>query len=203
MGTVYCKHRKYNSKRKAEMRSVTVVILAFIAQVNAEDFADKLVNKLTQKLVEKLQQVTDLDDSTLGKAAPSSTLTKSAALPAAVPRGSFRSTMQGCPIARTSPVTHAQILLGSDSGGLVFVPDSISVKAGEKITYKNNAGFPHNIVFDEDNVPEGVDAGKISREDYLNAPGETYEVSFDKAGEYSYYCEPHQGAGMKGKITVG
>ena len=25
---------------------------------------------------------------------------------------------------------------------------------------------------------------------------------FDTPGEYSYYCEPHQGAGMAGKIIV-
>ena len=48
----------------------------------------------------------------------------------------------------------------------------------------------------------GVNADAISHEDYLNAPGETYKVKFDAAGEYGYYCEPHQGAGMVGKIVV-
>ena len=48
----------------------------------------------------------------------------------------------------------------------------------------------------------GVNANAISRDDYLNAPGETYTVKLDKAGEYGYYCEPHQGAGMVGKIIV-
>jgi plastocyanin len=113
--------------------------------------------------------------------------------------------IMGCPIAvvsRTSPVAQATIKLGSDSGGLVFVPDSVTVKSGETVQWQNNAGFPHNIVFDEDNVPDGVDVGSISREDYLNAPGETYEIKFDKAGTYGYYCEPHRGAGMQGKIIV-
>eukprot|EP00747_Dinoflagellata_sp_TGD_P154436 gnl/TRDRNA2_/TRDRNA2_177501_c0_seq1.p1 gnl/TRDRNA2_/TRDRNA2_177501_c0~~gnl/TRDRNA2_/TRDRNA2_177501_c0_seq1.p1 ORF type:complete len:206 (+),score=37.82 gnl/TRDRNA2_/TRDRNA2_177501_c0_seq1:65-619(+) len=115
--------------------------------------------------------------------------------------------MNGCPIAvgRNLPVVIARdgaVKLGSDTGGLVFVPDSVTIKAGESVQFTNNAGFPHNIVFDEDNVPEGVNAESLSREDYLNAPGETYKVKFDKAGEYGYYCEPHQGAGMKGKIVV-
>merc|ERR1719194_337977 len=112
--------------------------------------------------------------------------------------------LMGCPVAvtsRTNP-TQAVVKLGSDSGGLVFVPDSIEIKSGDKITFTNNAGFPHNIVFDEDNVPEGVSTDSLSREDYLNAPGETYEVKFDKAGTYGYYCEPHRGAGMQGKIVV-
>jgi plastocyanin len=113
--------------------------------------------------------------------------------------------MQGCPLAvapRTSPVAAATVLLGSDAGGLVFVPDSVTIKSGESVTFKNNAGFPHNVIFDEDSVPDGVNAEGISREDYLNAPGETYDVKFSTAGEYGYYCQPHQGAGMKGKIIV-
>jgi len=124
-------------------------------------------------------------------------------------RGFMQPLIRGCPIAvvsgnRMLPVVHADatVKLGSDSGGLVFVPDSVSVKAGGTVQFVNNAGFPHNIIFDEDNVPEGVNAEKLSREDYLNAPGETHNVKFEKAGEYGYYCEPHQGAGMKGKITV-
>lgn len=47
-----------------------------------------------------------------------------------------------------------------------------------------------------------MNAEAISHEDYLNAPGETFSVKLDTAGEYGYYCEPHQGAGMAGKITV-
>eukprot|EP00951_Prasinocladus_malaysianus_P047151 scaffold649148_cov38-Prasinocladus_malaysianus.AAC.1 len=47
----------------------------------------------------------------------------------------------------------ATIKLGSDSGALVFEPSSVSVSKGEAINFVNNAGFPHNIVFDEDEVP--------------------------------------------------
>ncbi|KAG6482660.1 plastocyanin-like [Zingiber officinale] len=96
------------------------------------------------------------------------------------------------------------VLLGSDSGELAFVPSSFSVAAGEKIVFKNNAGFPHNVVFDEDEVPAGVDAGAISmaEEDLLNAQGETYSVTLSAKGTYGFYCAPHQGAGMVGKVTV-
>jgi plastocyanin len=58
------------------------------------------------------------------------------------------------------------------------------------------------VVFDEDAVPAGVNADAISREDLLNAPGETFSVKLTAAGDYTYFCEPHQGAGMVGKITV-
>ncbi|KAL2346206.1 hypothetical protein Fmac_000206 [Flemingia macrophylla] len=97
-----------------------------------------------------------------------------------------------------------EVLLGGDDGSLAFIPKEFSVAPGEKIVFKNNAGFPHNVVFDEDEIPGGVDAGKISmpEEDLLNAPGETYSVTLDAKGTYSFYCSPHQGAGMVGKVTV-
>lgn len=95
-----------------------------------------------------------------------------------------------------------EVLLGANGGVLVFEPSEFTVKAGDTITFKNNAGFPHNVVFDEDEVPSGVDATKISKEEYLNAPGETYSVTLTVPGTYSFYCEPHQGAGMVGKVTV-
>lgn len=97
-----------------------------------------------------------------------------------------------------------EVLLGASDGSLAFVPSEFSVAPGEKIVFKNNAGFPHNIIFDEDEVPSGVDVSKISmsEEDLLNAPGEVYSVTLDAKGTYSFYCSPHQGAGMVGKVTV-
>jgi hypothetical protein len=49
----------------------------------------------------------------------------------------------------------------------------------------------------------GVVADDISREEYLNAPGEKYTVKLTTAGSYRYYCEPHQGAGMVGTVRKG
>uniref|UniRef100_A0A0E0DVC3 Plastocyanin n=1 Tax=Oryza meridionalis TaxID=40149 RepID=A0A0E0DVC3_9ORYZ len=95
-----------------------------------------------------------------------------------------------------------EVLLGANGGVLVFEPNDFTVKSGETITFKNNAGFPHNVVFDEDAVPSGVDVSKISQEEYLNAPGETFSVTLTVPGTYGFYCEPHAGAGMVGKVTV-
>lgn len=35
----------------------------------------------------------------------------------------------------------------------MFEPSSVTIKAGETVDFVNNAGFPHNVVFDEDAVP--------------------------------------------------
>jgi plastocyanin len=94
------------------------------------------------------------------------------------------------------------VKMGSDNGQLVFVPDEIKVCKGDSVTWVNNKGGPHNVVFDEEEVPSGVNAEKLSMDDQLGEPGETYTQKFDTAGSYSYYCQPHRGAGMNAVLTV-
>jgi plastocyanin len=133
------------------------------------------------------------------------------AAPASVKVGPVRASLEntgkalvaaGAALILAAPATAATIKMGGDDGALAFVPKSVTVASGEAIVFKNNAGFPHNIVFDEDEVPEGVDADAISHPDLINAPGEEWSLTLSKAGKYEYYCEPHQGAGMVGSITV-
>jgi plastocyanin len=94
------------------------------------------------------------------------------------------------------------VKMGSDNGQLVFVPDEITVCKGDTVTWVNNKGGPHNVVFDEEAVPSGVDAESISMEDQLGDEGATFSQKFDVAGTYGYYCQPHRGAGMNGNLVV-
>ena len=66
----------------------------------------------------------------------------------------------------------------------------------------NNKAGPHNVVFDEDAIPDGVSQEAISMDTQLGEEGETFSMKFDKAGTYEYYCEPHRGAGMMGTLVV-
>jgi plastocyanin len=95
-----------------------------------------------------------------------------------------------------------QVKMGSDSGQLVFVPDEIKICSGDSVTWVNNKGGPHNVVFDEEAVPSGVDVEKISMDDQLGDEGATFTMKFEKAGKYSYFCEPHRGAGMNAELFV-
>jgi len=94
------------------------------------------------------------------------------------------------------------VKLGSDGGQLVFVPDEVTIKVGDSVTWVGNKGMPHNVVFDEEAVPDGVDLAKINHEDMINEDGEKVTSKFDKAGTYAYYCEPHRGAGMNATVVV-
>jgi len=94
------------------------------------------------------------------------------------------------------------VKMGSDSGQLVFVPDEIKICKGDSVSWVNNKGGPHNVVFEEDGIPKGVDKDAISMEDQLGDEGETYVKKFDVPGSYAYYCEPHVGGGMKAPLVV-
>jgi plastocyanin len=96
----------------------------------------------------------------------------------------------------------ADVKLGSDGGQLVFVPDEITIKVGDSVTWSGNKGMPHNVVFDEEAVPDGTDLAAINHEDMVNDEGEKVTSKFTKAGTYAYYCEPHRGAGMNGTVVV-
>merc|ERR1719159_2267393 len=94
------------------------------------------------------------------------------------------------------------VKMGSDSGQLVFVPDEVKICKGDTVTWTNNKGGPHNVVFDEEAIPKGVSQESISMDDQLGEEGQTFSKKFDVAGSYSYYCEPHRGAGMQAELTV-
>merc|ERR1719401_3159534 len=94
------------------------------------------------------------------------------------------------------------VKMGSNGGQLVFVPDEVTIKAGESVTWVGNKGMPHNVVFDEEAVPDGTNLEAINHEDMVNDEGEKVTSKFTKAGTYAYYCEPHRGAGMNGVVIV-
>ena len=91
-----------------------------------------------------------------------------------------------------------QVKMGADNGMLAFQPAKVTIKAGDTVQWVNNKLSPHNVVFDS----SAKDADKYTHKGLAFAPGETFEATFDEAGTYDYYCEPHRGAGMKGSIIV-
>jgi len=93
------------------------------------------------------------------------------------------------------------VKMGSDNGQLVYVPDEVTICKGDSVTWINNKGGPHNVVFDDEASPEGVNLEALSQEDYVDE-GKSFTRKFDKEGSYAYYCQPHRGAGMNGNIIV-
>ena len=96
------------------------------------------------------------------------------------------------------------VKMGSDGGLLQFEPATVTVSKGDTVTWENNKMAPHNVIFDENGIPGGkAAADKLSHDQLTFSPGESYSSTFDvEPGEYSYYCAPHRGAGMVGKVIV-
>ncbi|MEB3293037.1 MAG: plastocyanin [Synechococcales bacterium] len=87
--------------------------------------------------------------------------------------------------------------------GLVFDPPIVNIKAGDTVTWNVGSLPPHNVVF-EKTPGDAALAASLSHKG-LEGAGKTFSVTFPAdapAGDYSYFCMPHRGAGMVGKIKV-
>lgn len=110
-------------------------------------------------------------------------------------------------VAAPASAASYEVKMGSDSGLLKFEPSELTVKPGDTVTWVNNKMAPHNVVFDGPGVPGGDKglADKISHTNLTFAPGESYSTTFTNdmpAGSYTYFCAPHRGAGMVGKVVL-
>jgi plastocyanin len=70
-----------------------------------------------------------------------------------------------------------------------FNPSTITIKAGDKVIWKNNDPVPHSIVGDNFQGSTGA---------FSN--GGEFSMIFGTAGEYNYHCGIHPS--MQGKIIV-
>ena len=105
----------------------------------------------------------------------------------------FITLLLALPVYATENTMSMDIQMGY-KGNLVYEPNEMTVKVGDTVTFMIGDLPPHNIVFL--NNPE------LSHPDLAFVSGEKFPVTFDKAGEYEFQCEPHAGAGMKGVIHV-
>lgn len=90
--------------------------------------------------------------------------------------------------------------------GLKYVPARLTVKAGDTVSWRNTDGMAHTVTGDpakarderSARLPEGAepwDSGDIEA-------GQSWSRQFDVPGEYTYFCIPHELAGMVATVTV-
>lgn len=89
---------------------------------------------------------------------------------------------------------------------LKFDPATVSIKVGDTIHWDNVASVSHTSTDDPSKAATASDAvlpsGAQTWDSGLLNPGQTFDHQFTVAGDYDYFCIPHEGAGMKGHITV-
>jgi plastocyanin len=87
-----------------------------------------------------------------------------------------------------------------------FVPETVSIKAGETVSWDNPGIITHSVTFDPKfakvpgNVvlPPGVapfDSGDMEED-------ATFKHTFTVAGTYKYICKYHEEMGMTGTVVV-
>lgn len=75
-----------------------------------------------------------------------------------------------------------------------FEPETVTIAPGDTVRWRNMGG-DHNVFADD----ESFSSGEPSSGSW------TYSHTFDTAGEFGYYCQPHggpNGAGMAGTVVV-
>jgi len=90
--------------------------------------------------------------------------------------------LAGCGPSGSQPTTPS---VAPSSGGatvvikdFAFTPATVTIKAGETVTWRNEDGVPHDATGD------GFTSGSISQ-------GQSYTRKFDKRGTYTYVCSVH------------
>lgn len=72
---------------------------------------------------------------------------------------------------------------------IAFDPASVTINAGEKVTWTNEDSVPHTVVGDN---------GEFESDTL--AKGDTFSFTFDQAGTYAYHCSIHPN--MRGTVIV-
>lgn len=93
--------------------------------------------------------------------------------------------MGGAPTATKPPSGPHEVSIGFN----VFLPILLTVPVGTTVTWVNNDGSNHNVVFTDQ-----VKSGRLRHD-------ATYTRTFTAAGTYPYQCAIH-GEMMKGTIVV-
>jgi plastocyanin len=115
-------------------------------------------------------------------------------------------------MAPITGTTHEVKMVGDAATGYKFVPENLTIKAGDGVKWTMVSGGPHNVAFQ--NVPAAAksqlmanmpdqSSGELSSKMFMQ-PNEGMTMSFANvaAGKYDYICTPHLAMGMKGSITV-
>ncbi len=73
-----------------------------------------------------------------------------------------------------------------------FSPAKAKVPVGATVVWMNDGGV-HNVVADDQSFNSGAATSET---------GELFVWTFEAAGSFGYFCQPHKSLGMTGTVTV-
>jgi plastocyanin len=87
-----------------------------------------------------------------------------------------------------------------------FLPDTVRIAVGERVVWRNGSDIVHTVTADPSRaeLPASVRLPRNARpfDSGDMRPGEEFTHVFTVPGEYTYFCVPHERAGMIGVVIV-
>jgi plastocyanin len=87
-----------------------------------------------------------------------------------------------------------------------FQPDLLTITIGQSVVWRNTGSMVHTTTSDPDKAQQPAHAvlpeGARSWDSGLLREGESWRHTFEVVGDYTYFCIPHEAAGMVGRIVV-
>src|ERR671910_2008623 len=85
------------------------------------------------------------------------------------------------------------VSIAGNSGSNSYNPNRIEINVGDTVTWINNDSSPHTVTSSSSSKDSNFDSDVLRR-------GETFSFTFDREGEYPYFCTLHPS--MVGTIVV-
>ena len=122
--------------------------------------------------------------------------------------GSWRSA--ATVVALICAISAASLIASADTGPTVinltdtfeFEPHEVMIHAGDIVEWRNTSRFNHTVT---DDPTQGRATLPPSAESFSSQelrPGASFRHTFTVPGNYTYFCQPHEGIGMVGQIIV-
>lgn len=127
--------------------------------------------------------------------------------PEASPGASPMASLGASPMASPSAAGDHVVEMTDKLQGLQFDPDHLTIRVGDTVTWRNVSATSHTSTCDPEKannpeehvqLPEGAetwDSGLLNTD-------EEFSHTFEVAGEYTYFCIPHEANGMVANLTV-
>lgn len=122
--------------------------------------------------------------------------------------------VMGGALSANAPVDAVRIQHRITMQGARFTPGRIEAAVGDTLVFELVSGGPHNVAFDPDSIPAGArevlarnlgaDARFLVVPEMLIDRGERLVLPLAglPPGTYRFYCTPHLGGGMEGRLVL-
>jgi len=109
----------------------------------------------------------------------------------------------GGPAYAPTEINTAQVVEMTST--LRFYPSEVHITVGQAVEWRNRSLFAHTVTDDPAKARNPADSSLPPDAQPFSAevgPGQIYRHTFTVPGTYRYFCEPHEGLDMLGRVVV-